>query len=373
MTIHAILLGSLYWLMFRKRRKDGRKWVVLVRCDHLGDLLCSISVLRHFLDYYHREGFSVALVVNQPYRKLAEKLLPFDRIIAILPKKTAESLYRTRVMMQLYSMKIEVLISLVACNIAFFIEIFSFAKVKHLTYIKRETEKLRMFGKYYDFRHERQIGVCIQDQQEKLFEKITGETASPERISLRKLLPDLAPIPDHPERYYLIFPGASTKKHCWKTAGFAFLIDAIRKDFPEYTPVILGSDPDRELEQKILSEIENSKDVLALCGKTDLKDLFAWVRDAKFVIGNDSAGIHLAAAWDVPSFSIIHGGDFGSFLPNPYYRLDHPCYHWMDCFLCAGDCVDPEAEKVYRPCLQAITPNEVYTAVKEFLSGSHRD
>ena len=122
MMIHAVLLGSLFCLMFRKRRQDGRKWVVLVRCDHLGDLLCSISVLRHFLGYYHRQGFSVALVVNQPYRELAEKLLPFDRIIAILPKKTAGPLYRIQVMVLLYSMKIEVLISLVACNIAFFIE-----------------------------------------------------------------------------------------------------------------------------------------------------------------------------------------------------------------------------------------------------------
>ena len=58
MMIHAVLLGSLFCLMFRKRRQDGRKWVVLVRCDHLGDLLCSISVLRHFLGYYHRQGFS---------------------------------------------------------------------------------------------------------------------------------------------------------------------------------------------------------------------------------------------------------------------------------------------------------------------------
>ena len=79
MMIHTVLLGSIYWLMFRKRRQDGRKWIVLVRCDHLGDLLCSISVLRHFLDYYHRQGFAVALVVNQPYRELAEKLLQIGR------------------------------------------------------------------------------------------------------------------------------------------------------------------------------------------------------------------------------------------------------------------------------------------------------
>ena len=374
MMIHTVLLGSIYWLMFRKRRQDGRKWIVLVRCDHLGDLLCSISVLRHFLDYYHRQGFAVALVVNQPYRELAEKLLPFDRIIAILPKKTSEPLYRAEVMMQLYSMKIEVLISLVACNIAFFIEIFSFAKIKHHSYLKKETDKLRMFGKYYDFHHERQIGVCIQDQHESLFREITGESATPEKLRLRELLPELAPIPDHPERYYLVFPGASAKKHCWGTDKFSSLINSIQKDFPEYTPVILGSGPDYELEQKILSGIEKRETVLPLCGKTDLKALFAWVRDAKFVIGNDSGGIHLAAAWDVPSFSIIHGGDFGSYLPNPYYQLDHPFYHRMDCFSCVDACGDPEAEHGRQPCLNAITPDEVYTAIKEFLSGDpHRD
>lgn len=277
-------------------------------------------------------------------------------------------------MMELYSLKIEVLISLVACNIAYFIEIFSFAKVKHLTYIKKEKDKLRMFGKYYDFHHEREIGVCIQDQHERLFEKITGESANPEKLRLRELLPELEPIPDHPERYYLVFPGAATKKHCWKTTGFAFLIDSIRKDFPEYTPVILGSDSDRELEKMILSELDDREGVLALCGKTDLKALFAWVRDAKFVIGNDSGGIHLAAAWDVPSFSIINGGDFGSFLPNPHYHLDHPFYHRLDCFQCVDDCPDPDAESGRQACLEAVTPGEVYTGIKEFLSGGqHRD
>ena len=117
---------------------------------------------------------------------------------------------------------------------------------------------------------------------------------------------------------------------------------------------------------------EDREGVLALCGKTDLKALFAWVRDAEFVIGNDSGGVHLAAAWDVPSFSIIYGGDFGSFLPNPHYHLDHPFYHRLDCFVCVDNCPDPGAGTGRQACLKAVTPEEVFAGIKAFLTDRQR-
>ena len=370
MVIHFILLKTVYWLMFRERRKDGRKWIVLVRSDHLGDMLCSISVLRHFLDYYHRQGYSVALLVNQPYCEFVKRILPCDRVIGFHPKRIVDPIYRTGVMMQLYRMNIDVLVSLVACNIAFFVEIFSFARVKHLTYCPNEKDKLLFYGKYYDFHHVRKCGVCMQDQHERIYQEVTGETASPEKIDLHELLPDLPSIPNRPDRYYVVFPGASTRQHCWEAEKFAALINFIRRDFPEYTAVILGSDYDRAIEQKILTELVDKQNVLELCGKTDLDTLFAWGRDAEFVIGNDSGGIHLAAAWNVPSFSIVHRGDFGSFLPNPHYQKNHSFYSPLTCSECGDrDCDEWEEKGInrVRPCLASITAEEVYAEIRSFL------
>ena len=94
------------------------------------------------------------------------------------------------------------------------------------------------------------------------------------------------------------------------------------------------------------------------------------MRDASFVIGNDSGGIHLAAAYGIPAFAVMHCADFGRYIPNPYYKNLWYFYHKRSCFLCRGNCVeqkfDPEKE---WPCLRDVQPEDVYPAIRDFLSG----
>gem|GEM_PF-6242814 len=86
------------------------------------------------------------------------------------------------------------------------------------------------------------------------------------------------------------------------------------------------------------------------------------------MIGNDSGGIHAAAAFQIPSFSVIFGTEFGRFLPNPYYLLNHSFYSGKDCLRCLGECVFPKADNQPFPCLLDVSVDEVYRAIRAFLT-----
>ena len=373
--LKRIGLWFLYFLMFPARMLDRRKWVVIFRTDHLGDVLCSVSVFRHFARYCDARNLALAIFVDSPYQGLLERLVPGAKVIALSETKALHCFsYRLRIFGLLYSMRIQKTVSFLVFGKLNFLEVFSFAKEKHRTYINLPPSdaniSLKYYAKYFNCHHEIFRGLCIHDQLERIFEEITGEQTSYELPDFRTDLPDVI-LPDPlPGKYYLILPGSSMHFRCWSPAKFAVLLQLIRMNFPEYTAVILGSKADRALEEKLMEQIDDKTGILALCGKTDLKTLFAWMRGASFVIGNDSGGIHLAAGYRIPFFAIFDCADFGRYLPNPYYPDAHYFCHEWSCASCFCNCIYQDSDSTRQwPCLRSIEVEEVYPAIQSFLRG----
>jgi len=104
-------------------------------------------------------------------------------------------------------------------------------------------------------------------------------------------------------RQFLIglIPGAARgPAKCWPADYFAALGKIIRKNL-ECDIILFGSNADRELCARIAAAIGNdesnhSAGVINLAGKTSLPELAALLSRCSVVIGNDSGGVHLAAA-----------------------------------------------------------------------------
>jgi|GEM_PF-3782009 len=191
--IHFLLLKVLYFASIGKRIADRRKWAVIVRTDHLGDLLCSVSFIEQLTGYYHEQGLSVAILVEPAYIELAMRICPCDRVIGIDPEKTVNIRYRTRIMRKLYAMNIRVLLGMVVPNQAYFIELFSFAREKHLFFqpVLFRQKNLLWLTRHYEYRHDILPGICMQDQYVRIFHEITGRTVSHRPLDLRRLLPEV--------------------------------------------------------------------------------------------------------------------------------------------------------------------------------------
>ena len=119
-------------------------------------------------------------------------------------------------------------------------------------------------------------------------------------------------------QYFIVFPGASSKKKMWQTEKFARLINHVCGR-TGWAALVCGAENESYLYDEIVSEVDAKEKVLNYCGKTTLINLIEVVRNALFVISNDSSGIHYAAATKTPAVCLFGEFDYGRFLP---YRSD---------------------------------------------------
>jgi ADP-heptose:LPS heptosyltransferase len=106
--------------------------------------------------------------------------------------------------------------------------------------------------------------------------------------------------------------------------------------------------------------------VVNLVGKTSLAQAIATIRDAEFVVANDSALVHIAAACGVAAISTLGGGHPDRFLPYPpsvtWFRPPVVAQYRMDCYGCAWNCIYPIGPDAPAPCIAGITIAQVEQA-----------
>jgi ADP-heptose:LPS heptosyltransferase len=108
-----------------------------------------------------------------------------------------------------------------------------------------------------------------------------------------------------------------------------------------------------------------------ISGKTSLPALAEVIRHALLVLGNDSAGMHIAVATGTNSLCVMWGGSFGRFIPYESKLLTEgqfakAVYHRMDCFGCTGVCPLPPVHSKL-PCIAAVSVSAVLVFLEEFL------
>lgn len=164
-------------------------------------------------------------------------------------------------------------------------------------------------------------------------------------------------------QYCVLFPFASWDGKTWNRNKFIEIINFINSNFG-IKIVICGGESDRVLGNSIIDEL--GFNVVNLIGETSLSDLMGVVKSAEFVLGNDSAGVHMAASLGVPSVCILGGGHYGRFLPYPANIVGcQPItlQKHMDCFHCNWNCVHTREHDSPVKCIADITVEEVVLAL----------
>lgn len=368
--LQKVIMTFLYLLFFYKRVRSSDQWVLLFQTAHLGDVLCSLPVLKKLTEYYHSQGFKVAVVTDIPYCWIIKHHIPCDDCMGIKEKQALDDLfYRTRMMLPFFFRRSQILISINANNALIAMEVFTFAKQKIRVQLKTKYDFLfqQAYSRYFDKTIEMFFLSPIHDQFSRIFFEITGQKMQYELTDFKTTLPAVGKKPFFQEKYYIVLPGADAKQKTWEPRKYANLINHIQQDFPEYKAVIMGTRGDGEFELEILNSVDRNN-VIPLSGKTDLQDFFAWMRHASFVLGNDSGGIHLAALYRIPFFAMLNCADFDRFLPNPYYQTAHYFYKKCADFPCYWFCKHLELNGLTRyPCITELQPENVYPEIKIFL------
>jgi len=177
------------------------------------------------------------------------------------------------------------------------------------------------------------------------------------RLNVKTPCPILHPYPlqmNLPDHYIVIAPGAKHNTKMWPY--FDDLVSSLRKLYKGYDIVAVGDSRD----SKILKSFKNK--VVDLTGKTTIPELLKIVEQASLVISNDSAAMHIASAYGVPTVAI-----FGPTIPEFGFR---PCnaeiveLENLPCRPCSLHGTE-RCPLSHFKCMREITVDMVVSAIKK--------
>ncbi|MBF0472833.1 MAG: glycosyltransferase family 9 protein [Nitrospirae bacterium] len=171
--------------------------------------------------------------------------------------------------------------------------------------------------------------------------------------SINFAMPEFDPIPQIiktlPDKYIVMIPSAMAAAKRWSPERFGALASIL-----PYKSVIIGSAQDIPISEIVLNQANNN--AISLCGKTNLSELMAVIKNAAFCVTNDTGPMHIAAAQNVPIAAIfgptnpIRTGPYGA--NNIIIRKDLPCVPCYKRNKCSN-----------RICLDSLTVKEVKEAI----------
>lgn len=180
-------------------------------------------------------------------------------------------------------------------------------------------------------------------------------------------------VPDRP--YFVVFPGGSDEDRRWSAANFAAAA-RYAAGRSGLSCCICGSDSEAFLAEKISETAGSETDIIDLTGKTTLGDLTEVIRNAAFLVSNDTSAVHIAAGTATPSVCIMGPWEYAHFLP---YDVDDDCgaplplvcCEDMPCARCMFDftpeCLEARKNMKQRLCISRVSVQSVLEKIDRVL------
>jgi heptosyltransferase-2 len=164
------------------------------------------------------------------------------------------------------------------------------------------------------------------------------------------------------QEYIVVAPGSKWETKKWIEEGFKEVINYLSK---RYKVVAIGGKEDTNLSQKILENLDK-KNIINLTGRTNLRESFSIIKNAKALISNDSAPVHMAVAFGTPVVD-IYGPTTTDLGFYPYRNGVVVEIKDLDCRPCGLHGHKACPEKHFK-CMKLITPQMVINSLEKLLN-----
>lgn len=370
--IDSIFLLILNIFIKNKSNDLNKNVIVFIKTDALGDFLLWLGTADKLSDSLN--GFNLVLICNDSYSSLAKDLNYFSKVIPVNIKNLKRNFfYRYNFFTSLRRVYFHSVINPIKSRdfliddsiIRFLNSDFKIGSVGDLcnSDIKEKIISDNWYTKLIKFDdkiiHELQYNndfinkvLCVS------YKLSLGNISEYIKQKFGKLIP---------KNYIIISPGSSWNGKSWPTESFIDLINLILIKL-DVDIILTGTDSDILLCEKIRNI--SSVRIKNMAGTTTLNDLIKLVGEAKLVIGNDSAVVHLAAILKIQSVCILGGGHFGRFHPYPENfspSLPVPVYFKLDCYGCNWHCVIEDSFINAKPCISMISVSNVFSCINQLL------
>lgn len=360
-------------LVLLKHPPQQANLICLVRLDNIGDFFIWLDSARQMREFYRDK--KIILLANRAFSDFAETLPYWDKVVPVDVAKLQRSpLYRWRMFSKLRNIGAETTIQPVYSRVM----LTGDAAVRILGARNRigsagdlsnmaRWEK-RLADHWYTCLVPAAIGNMMELDRNAEFLRGLGMVPGPVSV---------ASLPGHTgseitsrliSPYFVLFPGATWSGRIWPANYFVQCADQIYGRYG-WQAIICGGYADMENAEVIRHGI-NSHQALNMAGRTSLPELVELIRRAELIVGNESSGVHIAAAVGTPSICVLGGGHFGRFVPYSDSAAGSKpvgVFHAMPCYGCNWRCNQPHVRGAAVPCIQQVSVQEVMAAIDRAL------
>jgi ADP-heptose:LPS heptosyltransferase len=318
-----------------------RSRVLLIRLSSLGDLV----ILTSTLSLLEKAGAEVHLLTKREYFPLFEgdprirRLIPFERGL--------RGILRTAV--DLRMMQFDVAFDLHVKAATLLLLALSGVKQK-ARYRKRALLRRRAIRRHQSI-EEIPVSHLYAEPVTRLLD-LEADVPPPKVLRFER------PPVEIKKPYVVLVPGGKSQTKRWPETHYRELARKLRT--LGLRIVLAGDAGDTALCTKVAEGVEKT---VNLCGKTDLLELAGLLKEAEFVVANDSGPAHLAAALRTPLY-VFFGPTHPSFGFRPQGSRVRLFEQEMDCRPCALHGEDRCRFEENR-CLTEIDPKEVLEVIAE--------
>jgi len=375
------LLIDIYLLLLPKRSLN--KATGIVRLDAIGDFVVWLPAAQALVSHLKADQKQVILIANQLWAPWAASLLKVDHVVEVNVALLSKSLrYHLSILRTIRELRLGTIIvpaySRIPCDGNDAIAFASAACIRIANKGYRSKHLLAGWLRcllnlgysevlttdpsgYYD-----QRTVSNELEINAIFVRALGVSLdfviSTLPVDEQSGVSDLQ-LPARP--YIVIIPGGSWRGKAWPLQRYAVVAQQLVAH--GFEVVVSGS----AAEWALCDELAKISGGRNLAGLTSLPALTEVIRGARFVIGNDSAGIHIAVATKTHTVCVMWGGSFGRFIPYPKScipeKLRHEViYKRLPCFGCTGTCPFPLVDGKVQ-CINNINIEDVWGRIYPML------
>jgi len=173
-----------------------------------------------------------------------------------------------------------------------------------------------------------------------------------------------------PYEYIVINPNASDLRleRRWPQSNYIELIKELRIKYPEFPVILIGNKVELDYVEKIMVCFDSAKFVISLAGKTSFDELIVTIKNARFMVTNDTGPLHISYAVDTPVIGL-----FGPCSPIQYGMSNKSIsiYNKLYCSPCVHEFEKPPC-KGNNQCLISIQKHQVHQVIERVLKNDFR-
>ncbi|MEI6696978.1 MAG: glycosyltransferase family 9 protein [Bacteroidota bacterium] len=382
----VLLIYKIEYIVFQLLPSRSEKSILVVRIDAIGDSVIWFDAAKEFRKHFPDK--QLVLLCNIAWKEIATAMPYFDEVITLDKNKFLFKIkYRFQLLFQLKKRKFEQIYNPVYSRDFFTHDVL----IHHL----RSNVKVGYKGSYANTSNTLKgfspdfvkYTTVLENQADKWYTRlIKSDEIEIMELSrnahfIRKCLNpnfssqlpevpfELPSFPNLPDKYVVLFVGASTTRKLWKSKNYLKIIEGITAE----NILICGGKGDEPNWEQINKNLKTSKNITNLIGKTSLLELFTIIQKASYIITNDTSASHITVAVKTPSVCLLGGPHFGRFQPYKVEQISEEdkryfpkvVYYKMDCYGCNTNCIYIKDKKTIWPCIDSISVEQVLEKLRE--------